>query len=287
MSIMQPSEILPNIFIGSSYHARRPDILHQLGITHILNVAEEININNNPIFKKLHVKLKDTPEEIINFEEIFVFIDSMSPQDKVLVHCMAGISRSATIVIGYLMRNNKWDTQFAINFVKEKRNMISPNLGFIAQLFKYEQKILGSPTTGEDKLLKEHVESLRGAVESLNRMYVYLRTRKALQESYDRLVTRMKMMSGLLSSGSTLQSEIAESKKLLDEVILPVMERPFPVPMTYDDAGRLVEIDGKPLLVNGEPIKSYLMDYEKGELVLVEYQVWKNKAVKIVQDPPN
>lgn len=57
---------------------------------------------------------------------------------NILVHCHAGLSRSATIVCAYLIRKNGWSCEEAVSFVKKKRNRIRPNEGFIKMLKDYE-----------------------------------------------------------------------------------------------------------------------------------------------------
>jgi len=54
---------------------------------------------------------------------------------------MAGVSRSVTIVIAYLMRKNKWRLQDAYDFLKKFRPNLSPNRGFLKQLEDYEKII--------------------------------------------------------------------------------------------------------------------------------------------------
>lgn len=65
----------------------------------------------------------------------------MAEGRNVLVHCAAGVSRSASFVIAYLM--NRKDMLFpdAIRFVKERRSVIRPNSGFSQQLEKYGKTI--------------------------------------------------------------------------------------------------------------------------------------------------
>lgn len=63
-----------------------------------------------------------------------------SKPNVVLVHCLAGMSRSATIVCAYLLATTPMNTQETINFVRSKRSIISPNYGFEKQLKAWEAK---------------------------------------------------------------------------------------------------------------------------------------------------
>jgi len=77
-----------------------------------------------------------------HFEKCFDFIHEHRKNGRgVLVHCMAGVSRSATIVIGYLMRYQNMDLKTAYQFVKKKRTCIGPNKGFIQQLMQYDKNV--------------------------------------------------------------------------------------------------------------------------------------------------
>ena len=73
------------------------------------------------------------------FGECFDFIKG---EDKVLVHCSQGASRSATIVIAYLMWSKKMPYKEALEFVKKKRSVIRPNPGFKAQLELFEKELI-------------------------------------------------------------------------------------------------------------------------------------------------
>lgn len=55
----------------------------------------------------------------------------------VLVHCNAGVSRSASVVIGFLMSQEKMSFDEAFSTVKTARPSIQPNPGFMNQLKKY------------------------------------------------------------------------------------------------------------------------------------------------------
>lgn len=60
-----------------------------------------------------------------------------------LVHCNAGVSRSASIVIGYLMLREGLSFDDALRQVKLARPSVCPNPGFYQQLKNYT---LGSTT---------------------------------------------------------------------------------------------------------------------------------------------
>lgn len=61
-------------------------------------------------------------------------------QHRVLVHCAMGMSRSATMVIMYLMRKFEVDWNMAFDIVKTRREIIDPNTGFLEKLQNYEGK---------------------------------------------------------------------------------------------------------------------------------------------------
>lgn len=84
----------------------------------------------------------------------------------VLVHCMAGISRSVTLTIAYLMAHFGMSMQDAYQYVKDKRPAISPNLNFMGQLVEFERELTKTPppvkldiqrycTTEEQKAMSE------------------------------------------------------------------------------------------------------------------------------------
>lgn len=61
---------------------------------------------------------------------------------RVLVHCHAGISRSATICLAYLIHARRVRLDEAFDFVKRRRQVISPNLAFMGQLLQFETDVL-------------------------------------------------------------------------------------------------------------------------------------------------
>ena len=58
----------------------------------------------------------------------------LTKEEHVLVHCNAGVSRSATVVIAFLMKEKNFSFQEAFHHVKKRRPCIRPNEGFVKQL---------------------------------------------------------------------------------------------------------------------------------------------------------
>ncbi|MCI4382970.1 hypothetical protein PGIGA_G00020930 [Pangasianodon gigas] len=132
-----------------SYPMRREmqlSILEKHGITHIVCVRQDIEANfikpNFPLkFRYLVLDIADNPvENIIKyFQMTKEFIDGcLETGGKVLVHGNAGISRSAALVIAYLMETFGVKYRDAFSHVQERRFCINPNVGFVHQLQEYE-----------------------------------------------------------------------------------------------------------------------------------------------------
>ena len=58
-----------------------------------------------------------------------------------LVHCVAGVSRSPTIVIAYLMRSRGISLREAYDVVRTRRSIVNPNFGFMKQLIAFERTL--------------------------------------------------------------------------------------------------------------------------------------------------
>jgi protein-tyrosine phosphatase len=143
---MEMSEILDCLSLGSWRDALDGDKLKALGITHVLNVAKEVPPPSERAamesgdFCHKTIPLMDCHSQNIDvhFEDAFAFIQAAREQNgKVLVHCRRGISRSAAIVVGYLMCHESYGYNEAVDFVKEKRPCISLNLAFRQVLSEY------------------------------------------------------------------------------------------------------------------------------------------------------
>lgn len=111
--------------------------------TAVLNVAYDVKKSPYCI-DYLHIPLQDTNDERIipHFERAISFINyNLQKGYRVLIHCAAGISRSASFAIAYIMFKYRMKYADAHEEVKKKRSMIDPNYNFCFQLYAYEQQL--------------------------------------------------------------------------------------------------------------------------------------------------
>jgi len=89
------------------------------------------------------------------------FIDSaLQEGGKVLVHCMAGISRSSSALIYYMMKKNNEDFQEALQRLRKNRSIVCPNNSFCLQLMRY-QIIRQAYTEDDSRAVIDYLESAR------------------------------------------------------------------------------------------------------------------------------
>ncbi|KAG3009778.1 hypothetical protein PC120_g15465 [Phytophthora cactorum] len=142
-----PNEILEGfLFLGNMWHAQSKQVVSHLGITHVVNASLDVgNTFESDGVKYLNVTIKDRPEADISsyFDAAYRFIESAkrTQHGRVLVHCTQGISRSATLVIMYLMRANNWSLVTAVNFAMASRGVVYPNQGFVKSLMMEEFRL--------------------------------------------------------------------------------------------------------------------------------------------------
>ncbi|CAG9334560.1 unnamed protein product [Blepharisma stoltei] len=138
-------EVIQNIFLGNFLAATNGKWLREIGIKYIIRVLDDEKVELLPGFIYFYIKAKDTKTQNIKkyLPGALDFIDDLiKKNEKVLVHCYAGISRSPSIVIALIMRNFRKTFDEAYEYLKERRPCIRPNKGFIKQLkeLKFKKK---------------------------------------------------------------------------------------------------------------------------------------------------
>ena len=137
---------------GGDADAADVDKMRRLGVRYIVNMARECPNHHESLheFVYKHVEADDQIESPEEFEQEVVdvcrFIAAAHQRNdgNVFVHCRAGISRSATAVIAYLVQEEHWILRDAIDHVRTARPSVAPNLGFLVLLMGIEKRVLGS-----------------------------------------------------------------------------------------------------------------------------------------------
>ncbi|KZO91756.1 hypothetical protein CALVIDRAFT_541509 [Calocera viscosa TUFC12733] len=153
------SEILPGFLYLGPEPSTDDEVqqLLDLGVKRILNMAEECEDDQGLGLRRKfemyeRVPMRDTvDEENIGrgVRAACLFLDDARLHDSpTYVHCKAGKSRSVTVVMGYLIHAHSWPLSKAYAYVMEKRHGISPNIGFVSELMKFEESQLGTKSVG-------------------------------------------------------------------------------------------------------------------------------------------
>jgi len=143
-----PNLVHEILYLGDQKDAQNKKKLEKRGIKYIINMACAENYFPED-YEYLKLDVSDTPSQDLtqHFKQCFEFIDKgFNEKKSVLVHCQMGLSRSATIVIGYMMKSQGWPLEKAYSHVFEARGFIMPNDGFHYQLLKYEKQLYGKIT---------------------------------------------------------------------------------------------------------------------------------------------
>ena len=149
------NRVTQNIWIGDIRAAASHEWLSKTGVTHVVNCTNHISCPfNKRGIHYLKLNLQDSPVPHVDdlfrvLEPSYVYICKVlaySPKTQILVHCHAGISRSASVVIYYLMRSQNWTYETALDYLKGKRSIVKPNPWYEQQL-KDVYKLL-HPETG-------------------------------------------------------------------------------------------------------------------------------------------
>jgi hypothetical protein len=126
------------VCIGNEYGARNSDDLALRGVSHIVTA---IGVLDEPLAGIVYhsAYYADTPDvdPMPHWDAAADFIDEAlraAPANRVLVHCAAGMSRSASTLIYYLVKYHGLSYQAAHDAVKAERDIIRPNRGFEARL---------------------------------------------------------------------------------------------------------------------------------------------------------
>lgn len=145
-----PVEIVPGLFLGNASHSGDSRALQKYNIKYVLNVTPDLpNVfEGSGGIQYLQIPITDhySQDLAVHFPKAIQFIDeARSKGAAVLVHCLAGVSRSVTVTLAYLMHTKSLCLNDAFSLVRDRKPDVSPNFHFMEQLHSFERQIRISP----------------------------------------------------------------------------------------------------------------------------------------------
>ncbi|CAD5211357.1 unnamed protein product [Bursaphelenchus xylophilus] len=144
----QISEINDHLYLSGA-GVLQPENLKKKKITCVVNATNEEPSAYLPGIDYLKIRIDDNPYAHLDhyFDMVADRIRSVKERGgRTLVHCMAGVSRSASLCIVYLIKYERMSLVQAYHFVKSARPIIRPNIGFFKQMVDFERKTRGHTT---------------------------------------------------------------------------------------------------------------------------------------------
>jgi len=130
-----PTHILKNLYLGSKETAEDKFVLKSIGIDCIINCTRDIPCYfENENFLYHQIPMEDDPSQKLNLDSTIEFIEKNISTKKILIHCVAGRSRSVAVCIQYLKKFHQKNFVETHEFLRKKRPLISLNSGFVEQL---------------------------------------------------------------------------------------------------------------------------------------------------------
>lgn len=153
------SEVVPGLLI-CGVSALSAENMKKYKVTMIINATSEVpNLRCLGDIQRTKLWLEDTPQTYI-YPHLELQSDQIRAiiQDggRVLVHCIQGVSRSASICLAYLTKYHCRSLRDAYHLMKSKRPMVRPNLGFWRQLIAFEQNVKETP--GSVRLVRDEAQ---------------------------------------------------------------------------------------------------------------------------------
>ncbi|KAL2480782.1 Protein-tyrosine-phosphatase [Abeliophyllum distichum] len=136
-----PSKEIRNVYVGGSgseddaCDASKSSLSPNKLLYSLEYAGKDLN------FVRMAVPMRDMEnEDLLDYLDVCLdYIEESRKKGSVLVHCFAGVSRSAAIITAYLMRSEQLSQEDAIESLRQSCEFVCPNDGFLDQLKMFEQ----------------------------------------------------------------------------------------------------------------------------------------------------
>ncbi|KAM7088725.1 protein phosphatase Slingshot homolog 2 isoform 4-T4 [Ciconia maguari] len=219
-----PTQIFDHVFLGSEWNASNLEDLQNRGVRYILNVTREIDNFFPGLFEYHNIRVYDeeATDLLAYWNDTYKFISKAKKNgSKCLVHCKMGVSRSASTVIAYAMKEYGWNLDRAYDYVKERRTVTKPNPSFMRQLEEYQGILLASKQrhnklwrSHSDSDLSDHHEPICKSGLELNKKEI---TTSADQISETKTNDNQQPMSPIYSAELDREQQLPEDANMTEE----------------------------------------------------------------------
>lgn len=137
------SQITDSLYL-CGLRALTADNLKKNGITLVINMTHDLI--NEPVPGVRYRRFEAVDEPSQDLRQYFhpaadCIHEEICAGGKVVVHCLAGVSRSCSIVLAYLVKHRGMTLHDAFKFVRKRRSVVRPNYGFFEQLIAFEKEV--------------------------------------------------------------------------------------------------------------------------------------------------
>jgi protein-tyrosine phosphatase len=153
MNVPDVHEIIPHLWLGNRAISKNANFFKQKDISLVINCSKDIpnTFEKNPNIRYIRIPIDDylQVEDFITLYKymlpVIQIIHAYRIQKKnVLVHCFAGMQRSASVVAGYLMYYFQMDLPTAVHYIQSKRVIaFRPQINFLDTLIAFEKNVVG------------------------------------------------------------------------------------------------------------------------------------------------
>ena len=155
------SEIIPRLYLTNYRGAENGQALRSLGVTHVASVGDEFTEDGALAgIKYWRCNITDDESQrdamgaALGDGAAFIHEALSTRKGTVIVHCAAGISRSTTVALAYLILHRNMTLLRALETVYAARRCVWPNDGFMAALIALEQRVYGKHTIDLDEYVR-------------------------------------------------------------------------------------------------------------------------------------
>jgi protein-tyrosine phosphatase len=147
------TQILNWLYLGSMNNSQDLNELQNCGINSIINCTSECSNNFLTVYRYYNFPLADSMDNTLSIKEASYLLENLKLDGYiVLVHCVQGTCRAASVVIYYLMKYHGMSLREAFFYARNRRTIVKPRRAFVEQLSVLEFELYGISTLAVEDL---------------------------------------------------------------------------------------------------------------------------------------